>query len=198
MEMNEIRQVAPTLDGIREDHVERYRWAAGVLADQQGRTVLDLGCGVGYGAYLMAVEAGAKVAAVDRDRVAIEYAREHYAHDGVTFYHRDIQDLSTGQLEMITAFEIIEHTPAALEVLALLPVKVLVGSVPNELENPFVEGRGNPEHYRHFTPGQITGELLKAGWNVTRLGYQVGKEGDEAAVDFEADSGRTIVFQAER
>ena len=45
------RQVAPSLDGIRKDHVERYKLAAEIFG---GLSVMDVGCGVGYGAKVLA------------------------------------------------------------------------------------------------------------------------------------------------
>ena len=58
MEQGE-RQVAPTLDGFREDHLARYHFAAQRLA---GKKVVDAGCGVGYGSFILA-EAGCNVLA---------------------------------------------------------------------------------------------------------------------------------------
>ena len=56
------RQVAPTLDGIRRDHVARYEWAARQLAPES--VVLDAACGVGYGSRVMA-DAGMTVRGTD-------------------------------------------------------------------------------------------------------------------------------------
>ena len=39
------RQVAPILDGIRGDHLARYRWAARTLSPRS--RVVDVACGVG-------------------------------------------------------------------------------------------------------------------------------------------------------
>jgi hypothetical protein len=46
------RQVSPTIDGIRKDHVERYQFVAKRLA--KGSRVVDFSCGVGYGSRILA------------------------------------------------------------------------------------------------------------------------------------------------
>lgn len=45
------RQVAPSLDGIRRDHTARYDWAAARVGRE---SVLDVACGIGYGAEVLA------------------------------------------------------------------------------------------------------------------------------------------------
>src|SRR3954467_14298237 len=69
------RQVAPTLEGIRADHVARYQFAAQLL--KKPTRVIDFACGVGYGSKILA-DAGHFVYGYDRDPEAIAYAREHY------------------------------------------------------------------------------------------------------------------------
>ena len=69
------RQVAPTKEGIRRDHVARYEFVAKSLPP--GSRVIDFACGVGYGTALLA-EAGMLAHGLDIDAGAIDYAREHY------------------------------------------------------------------------------------------------------------------------
>ncbi len=49
------RQAAPNLKGIRPDHVARYELAARFIPENG--VVLDMACGVGYGAYILARKA---------------------------------------------------------------------------------------------------------------------------------------------
>jgi len=49
MENTGERQVSPTLDGIRKDHLARYKWAAKRLSG----CVYDIGCGIGYGSKIL-------------------------------------------------------------------------------------------------------------------------------------------------
>ena len=48
--MSVDRQAAKRIEGIRRDHLERYRYAMSLAEGP----VLDAACGVGYGAYLLA------------------------------------------------------------------------------------------------------------------------------------------------
>lgn len=202
-----IRQVAPTLSGIREDHRFRYQFAIQHATLHKCTHVTDIGCGVGYGAYMMALQ-GLKVFACDRDAETIEYARKHYSHANVEFQQLELADLPNlplarvkhpGGYRMITAFEIIEHTPIAPEVLRrLLPTHMLlVGSVPNENVVPFANGGYNTEHYRHYKPEEIRKTINDLEWSVTFLGSQKGKRGTNALVRSEV-TGRTLVFVAEK
>jgi len=195
-----IRQVAPELSGIRDDHVNRYRFAADILnqVGVSGR-VFDAGCGVGYGSNLIADECGLEVFAVDTCNEAITYACEHYASNKVSFLEANMLDIPLADIDAMTMFEIIEHSdqaPALLE-RASRTVKYLFGSVPNENVVPFADGGYNTEHYRHYTPGEIQEELENAGWIVRLLGSQIKKRGPGAKVNQGNTSGRTIVFFAQ-
>ena len=74
--------------------------------------------------------------------------------------------------------------------------RYLFGSVPNENVLPFARGGWNSEHYRHYTPRQITEELEQAGWSIEVIGSQCGKHGNQAAINTDNTNGRTIVFMA--
>ena len=69
------RQVAPTLDGIRRDHVARYEWAAKIIP--AGSRVIDFACGVGYGTRVLC-DAGHAAFGYDIDTEAHAYAVDHY------------------------------------------------------------------------------------------------------------------------
>lgn len=86
-----------------EHHVARYSWAFKFCEDKH---VLDVGCGAGYGSFLLSWVAR-EVDAVDSDPVAIEVAREHYDRPRYT-----VVDGTTGSLpaaQVATCFEVLEH-----------------------------------------------------------------------------------------
>jgi len=192
-----IRQMAPTLDGIRADHVERYKWAAAFIQRAGFATVLDIGCGVGYGAWLMA-QTGASITAIDADPDAITYARDHYAHPAASYRVASADDFDGAPRGVAVAFEVIEHAPEVLALLARLRTRVLLGSVPNEAVTPYRAGASHPDHYRHFTVDQLRDALLAAGWRVSAVYGQRGKTGAEACVTPWSDDARTIIFSAVR
>src|SRR3546814_15557036 len=66
-----------SLEGIRDDHVARYRFAAEQLRAHGCRLdnrVVDAGAGCGYGTFILA-EAGFRVTAIEQD--AGEIGRAH-------------------------------------------------------------------------------------------------------------------------
>lgn len=194
-----LRQTAPTIAGIREDHTARYQWAADQIREKRCRTVIDVGCGVGYGSWLIANECpGVRVRAVEKDQDTLLFAAVHYNVPGrIVFEHTDLADLSVADVDALTMFEVIEHTRAAPDFLTRVArrARYLFGSVPNEDIVPFARGGWNTEHYRHYTVAQITDELRVAGWAVTDMRSQHGKRGDGAQLA-RNQKGRTLVFAA--
>ena len=187
------RQVAPDVSGIRRDHVARYEWAARQL--KPASRVLDLACGVGYGAKILA-DAGHAVAAVDRDEEAIAFAKEHYAHERVN-YHCGTADWTAGfeadAFDAVVCFETIEHIEDPLPVLKRFNgiAPLLLASVPNEDKFPF---RNYAFHFRHYRPYEFKELIEQAGFSVDTWH---GQEGPESDVEAER-MGRTIIVRAER
>lgn len=190
------RQVAPTLDGIRRDHVARFEWAAHIIGGR--RRVLDIGCGIGYGSQILA-NAGNKVIGVDREVEAIDYAEKHYAHETARFHCRDValpgslEDL--GGFDVAVAFEIVEHLedPRPMLKAAREVASVLLVSVPNEAGFPW---RGHKFHHRHYTKDELSALLLECGWEATGWHEQEGPESD--VVTGAGGKSRTLVAQCVR
>jgi len=182
------RQVAPTVNGIRRDHVARYEWAAKQL--RPGSRVIDLACGVGYGAWILA-EAGHTVAAIDREPEAIAYAKTHYAHRRIVYHCADAATvpLDDEPVDSVVCFETIEHLADPMPLLAKFRATgaMLLASVPNETVFPH-EGRVR-FHHRHYTPLQFEALLALSGF-VVRDWY--GQQGPESEVEAGV-AGRTLI-----
>lgn len=194
---NGERQVAPTLDGIRRDHVARYRWAAATLPP--GCVVIDAACGVGYGARILA-EAGHRVIAIDRSAEAIAYAREHYAHERVEHICADVMAVRLDPADALVSFETIEHLTDPLPFLRSASARCerILASVPNEAVFPFRsdanDHRGYLHHHRHYTRADFAALLRAAGLTPAAWYGQIG-----ATSEVEADvEGRTLVVAAVR
>jgi SAM-dependent methyltransferase len=193
------RQVAPTLDGIRRDHLARYEWVAKQLPP--GSAVLDLACGVGYGSYILA-QAGHTVIGMDRDAEAIAYAKANYAHPDAQFMVGDVSDLAEDKnnLDAVISFETIEHIddPAPFLIWAAKNAKALYASVPNEAVFPFrceANGfQGWAFHYRHYTKAQFADLLRQAGWGEFEWAGQGDKESEVG--DVGPTKGRNIIVAA--
>ena len=188
---NGERQVAPTIYGIRRDHVARYEWLADRLNNSD--RVLDIACGVGYGSRILAD--WHRVVGVDRDAEAVAYAKEHYAHENITYLCRDAAHIGRlPPLDAIACFETLEHIAEPqgfLRDLRSCAPKLYV-SVPNETVFPY--GAGIKFHARHYTKAQLEWLLLKTGWRPIAWHGQEGTESDVV----EDVIGRTLIAECDR
>lgn len=96
-----------TEPGIVALHRKRYEFAL-PLCD--GKDVLDLGCGVGYGTALLA-ERARRAVGIDLDPDAIAYARRRYGATNVEYREDDALALGLvdGSFDVVCSFETIEH-----------------------------------------------------------------------------------------
>jgi len=136
-----------------ERHLAAYRFAA---AQASGHSVLDAGCGEGYGASLLAGHA-TRVVAVDRDE-AIAIASSRYTSPSLTFRALDLMALpSLGQrFDLVVSFQVIEHLPDPAGYLRALaactgPGGTLVVTTPNRL----MTLTENPYHLREWTAPEL-------------------------------------------
>lgn len=103
------RWVPNCIDQLTEsEHLERYRYAC-LFA--QGKNVLDIAGGSGYGTYLLSKNGKAKeVHSVDIDANAVRYANSKYYNKSIT---REVGDaisyVKDNYYELIVSFETIEH-----------------------------------------------------------------------------------------
>lgn len=105
-----VERIIPseTPPGVLALHLKRYEFARTYLTGMQ---VLDLGCGVGYGARYLAGVAG-EVVGVDIDIGAIEYAQKRYTGPrNLAFVNADANrlGLQTSCIDVVCSFETIEH-----------------------------------------------------------------------------------------
>ena len=137
-------------------------------------TVLDAGCGEGYGAHLLAGVAS-RVVAVDYDTAATAHAAVTYPDLTVLRANLVALPLGTSAVDVVVCLQVIEHLwdqPAFLAECArvLRPGGTLVVSTPNRLT--FSPGRDtplNPFHTRELTATELAGLLGEAGFGAHRM-----------------------------
>jgi 2-polyprenyl-3-methyl-5-hydroxy-6-metoxy-1,4-benzoquinol methylase len=131
------------------EHYTRYLAALEIV---QGRRVLDIASGSGYGSQMLAGVASS-VVGVDVDKDAVAYAQERFAADNLTFLIGDgVQiPLEDDSVDVVVSFETIEHIADYRTFVSevdrvLAPGGILVLSTPNDLEVP----KGNHFHFHEF------------------------------------------------
>lgn len=91
---------------------ERHRFAYSYAASMsEGKSVLDVGCGTGYGAHLLS-ETASSVLAIDNSPDAIEYCRQNFIAPNLEFRVVDAASLNLDQkFDVVLSFQVIEHLP---------------------------------------------------------------------------------------
>jgi SAM-dependent methyltransferase len=148
-----------------EQHVARYAWAFRFC---EGRRVVDVGCGAGYGSFLLNWVAS-EVDGVDRDPLAIEAAKA--AFRGPRYAVVDGTGGGLPAADVSVCFEVLEHVddPSGLlrELLAAAPEVLL--SYPNPLlAGPHL----NPHHRVDWPLGSLKQAFRTAGARQLELFHQ--------------------------
>jgi ubiquinone/menaquinone biosynthesis C-methylase UbiE len=155
-----LERIDPAVDAgtlVASEHLLRYHWAAEIVV---GKSVLDAGCGTGYGVVLMAQAGAERVVGVDIAGEAV--SRAHELAKDAEFVVGDVRKLPFDDqaFDVVTCFEVIEHVDGAEDVLpelkrVLRPGGVLLLSSPNRDAYP----AGNPHHVSEFLPDELRDKL---------------------------------------
>jgi 2-polyprenyl-3-methyl-5-hydroxy-6-metoxy-1,4-benzoquinol methylase len=152
--------------GELEQHVARYTWAFRAC---EGKDVVDVGCGVGYGTSLLAWVARSATG-IDRSLAAIEAARATYRAWNLSYVH-DKAEGTLPSADVATCFEVIEHVEDPAEVCA-----ALLHAAPRVLmsyPNPFAAGPHlNPHHIVDWPLRTMRQALRDAGAQQIRGHHQ--------------------------
>jgi len=143
--------------------LSRYRAAAALTGN--ARTVLELGCGEGIGARILA--SGREVYhGVDYDEQAIAYAHEHViseAVDALVFSCADVRLLAPfGPYDAIVALDVIEHLSdldgahlVADSARRLAPHGVFVVGTPSAVFDHLASEQSRAEHVHTYTHDEL-------------------------------------------
>jgi len=176
----------PDVEGdVQLEHMHRY-FLASKLAG--GKRVLDIACGEGYGANVLA-DTAVSVIGVDICEEAVRHARRTYRKKNLGFVRGDCAaiPLQDDSVDMVVSFETIEHHDRHLEF--ILEIKrvltkdgVLIISSPDKKEYSDLTGHDNLFHvkelyYRefeelikkNFTHHTMLGQRIKYGSYITPI-----------------------------
>lgn len=133
------------------EHLARYLSVVDIV---EGKIVLDVASGSGYGSQMMAKKAK-KVIGVDYSKEAVAYAKKKYPAKNLSYLVDDATELSQiedNSIDVVVSLETIEHLEEPEKLIeqvkrVLKTDGVFVVSTPNDDE--FYEG-GNPFHVHQF------------------------------------------------
>ena len=139
-----------------------------------GQTVLEAGCGEGYGADLLAAVA-ARVVAVDYDATTVAHVRDRYPRVTVLAANLAALPMPDEAVDVVVNFQVIEHLwdqPQFItECLRVLrPGGLLLMSTPNRITfTPGSDVPVNPFHTRELNAAELRDLLVEGGFRVQSM-----------------------------
>lgn len=139
MAVERLQPGTPSWRSWGHQHIQRYQFTRPWI---EGRKVLDLACGAGFGSFSLCSLGAREVVGVDLDPESIAAARETYAHPRLSFIAADALTWEPGagqRFEAAVSLETIEHLPDPSGFVARLAGSLeaegyLVISAPNALQ----------------------------------------------------------------
>ncbi|MFD9888787.1 methyltransferase domain-containing protein [Amycolatopsis sp. NPDC059027] len=166
-----------TVPGIAEENYWFRRHEAAyfaLLPHCAGATVLEAGCGEGYGAGLLA-EHARRVVALDYDQPTTEHVARRYPAVTIARANLAFLPLRDASVDVVANFQVIEHLWDQAGFLAecrrvLIPGGRLLVTTPNRLTfTPDSDTPLNPFHTRELAPSEMDSLLTDAGFEVETL-----------------------------
>ena len=149
-------------------HEAVYQWLAPLAAD---RSVLEVGCGEGYGTALLAASARS-VLGLDYDATTVCHAARRYPRPRFVRANAVALPVRAGSADVVVALQVIEHLWGPDEFLrecrrVLAPAGLVAVSTPNRLTfSPGLDAPVNPFHVREFTAAELCGVVSRCGFDV--------------------------------
>ncbi|MDP3028250.1 MAG: methyltransferase domain-containing protein [Deltaproteobacteria bacterium] len=155
----------PEMSGpIVLEHVHRYQLAQGLC---DGKTVLDIASGEGYGSAMLASVAKS-VIGVDISPEAVRHATEKYASNNLEFRTGSCDSIPVhdASVDVVVSFETIEHHDRHEEMFreikrVLRPDGILIISSPDKHEYSDVPKYNNPYHVKELYREEFIGLIGK-------------------------------------
>jgi len=187
-------------------HLQRYEWVIGLVNEGKIRaeTLLDVGCGTGYGVYKIAKDTKIPlVMGVDISKRAIEnFAHKYYSLPNLWFNTMDACELAlnfpTSFFDVVTLFEIVEHLSPDKqhEVLGnvtnvLRPEGVALLSMPNA----YVSEGNNPHHQKELSCRELKNLAKSYFTEVQIFGQDIVLDGKRAQENWQRHAEDVTTIQ---
>lgn len=157
-----------------QDHLARYEFAKKFVGNKK---ILDLACGSGFGSAMLADAGAQSVDGLDIATEAIDYAKENYSREQITFHQGSADSLpfKDDSFDMIVSFETIEHLPDDIRAKyldemyrVLTDDGLLLLSTPNKvILSPWTRKPGNKYHVLEYSREILEKELAEHGFKIT-------------------------------
>ena len=175
MEFTGERVVPGKVDSdLLNEHLCRYHFARPLV---EGSYALDVGCGTGYGAAVLARSAR-RVLALDLSAESVAFAKESYRAPNIDFLISDCRQipLGSGTVDVAVCFEVIEHLAEQKTLLeeirrVLRSDGLLVISTPNRIYYTEERKETNPFHVREFDFNEFLA-FLKGSFAQVGMAFQ--------------------------
>lgn len=158
------RQIAETIEGIREDHLTRYRLVQDYIDKYDKNNFkngLDIFCGNGYGTYMLSKNnVELSMVGIDGSNEAVSLAQNVYTLKNNSFFHKLFPfKLEKNIYDIIVCFESLEHVEKDKMMFKEIVNSakknaLIIVSVPNDNCHSLEK---NPHifHYRHYNHNEF-------------------------------------------
>jgi SAM-dependent methyltransferase len=167
-------------------NANNWHWLSYYISDLQYITkddiVLDVGCGVGLGASILA-EKAKKVIAIDDSKETIEFAKLYWNRPNIEYFHKDAFE-ETNIYDVVVAHEVVEHIKEIdkiFELFSKITKKYLIVTAPLDSEPIDKTPSKKRFHWKHYSIEEMTTLFNKNNFEVLNtmfMGkpYYVGKK----------------------
>jgi SAM-dependent methyltransferase len=173
-------------------HEAAYEFALPLVA---GSSLLEVGCGEGYGTALLASSAR-QVVGVDYDAVTVAHASRTYPQAAFVRGNLAALPVPSDTVHVVATLQVIEHVWNHPEFVrecfrVLRPGGSLFVTTPNRLTfSPGLESPVNPFHTKEFTADELVALLTRCGFRIEAV---YGLFAGPRLVDFDARHGGSFV-----
>jgi ubiquinone/menaquinone biosynthesis C-methylase UbiE len=166
--VDRVERIAPGFfpAQFEREHTRRYQWASRWA---QGKAILDIACGTGYGSEILSKHKAGLIFSLDISEAALAFGRNRF---GILAVRSDAHDLPLSDecVDIVVSLETIEHLNEPGLFLkeihrVLRPNGTLLLSTPNRC---FTQGN-NPYHVHEFTLEELQRLLADSAFAINEI-----------------------------